>query len=141
MTPNRGGLSFLFVYGSLMQGLRDDLLQKVRAKFVGAGTIQAKLYDLGRYPGAKPSTKTAERVRGEVHRLADPEAALEILDRYEEYFRGAPGKSQFVRQVVRVTLDDGGQQQAWAYFYNRPVDESRLIPSGDYRVIVAATRR
>jgi len=130
----------LFVYGTLLQGLRDDIRKRVHARFVGTGSIRARLYNLGRYPGAKPSTNSGDgatgephRVRGVVYRLPAPKAALITLDEYEDIFPHVPGKSVFVRELVSVTLDDGNESQAWAYFYSRPVDESRLIESGDYR--------
>ena len=124
---------FLFVYGTLLQGLRDDVLKRVGAKLVGTGRIQGKLYDFGRYPGAKANIRRSDRVRGEVLRLPDPENALAILDEYEGVLPAAPAKSEFVRSAVRVVLDDGRQCQAWAYLYNRRVGEAKLIPSGDYR--------
>lgn len=123
----------LFVYGTLLRGLRDDVLKKVGAKLVGTGTIQGRLYDLGRYPGAKRRIGPSDRVRGEVHRLPDPENALAVLDEYEGFFPDTPAKCEFVREAVKVTLDGGRRQQAWAYLYNRPVDESQFMPSGDYR--------
>lgn len=133
--------SFLFVYGTLMRGgLRQDLMAEAGVRLLAEGTIQGRLYDLGQYPGAKPSTNSDDLVRGEVHRLIDPARALAILDRYEGCFPGLPARSEFVRGVVRVTLNEGGQRPAWAYFYNRPVDESRRIPSGDYRHAAVASR-
>lgn len=61
---------FLFVYGTLMGGQRKDLLAKVGATFFGRGTIRAKLYDLGEYPGVKPDHR--HQVKGELYRLTTP---------------------------------------------------------------------
>ncbi len=116
-----------------MRGMRDDLLRAAGARLIGSGTIRARLYDLGPYPGVKASSESSDRVQGEVHRLLDPARALAILDRYEGLVPAAPARSEFARDVVSVTLDDGSKRQAWAYFYNRPVDERMLVPSGDYR--------
>ena len=124
---------FLFVYGTLLSGLRDDLLRRVRARFVGTGTIEGKLYNLGPYPGAKLSRNSTDRVRGEVHRLPNPEQSLGVLDEYEGISTIAKLGSEFARNIVQVTLEDGRELKAWAYLYNRPVDEARLILGGDYR--------
>jgi gamma-glutamylcyclotransferase (GGCT)/AIG2-like uncharacterized protein YtfP len=122
----------LFVYGTLLSCFRDDLLNKARARLVGTGEIRARLYDLGPYPGAKASLDPTERVRGEVHRLFDLKTALSTLDEYEGFVPDGAARSPFVRAVVSVILDDGIHLRAWTYFYNRPVDDSRLLPGGDW---------
>jgi gamma-glutamylcyclotransferase (GGCT)/AIG2-like uncharacterized protein YtfP len=128
----------LFVYGTLMRGGRNELTKVVRAKFVGCGTIRGRLYELGSFPGARPGRAGVDDlVRGELYRLLDPDAAIRELDRYEGFDEGAPGRSEFVREMVTVALDDGGENQAWAYWYNRPVDESRVIAGGDRREVPA----
>jgi gamma-glutamylcyclotransferase (GGCT)/AIG2-like uncharacterized protein YtfP len=123
--------AYLFVYGTLMGGQREDVLGEVGAKFVGRGTIRAKLYDLGQYPGAKSDQR--HQVRGELYRLTDPEKAITLLDEYEEFVVDERRKSLFVRDRALVTLEDGRTRTAWVYLYNRPVDESQFMPSGDYR--------
>ena len=107
---------------------------KVRATLVGRGSIRAKLYDLGDYPGARQNgASSARQVKGELYRLRDAQNAIRLLDEYEEFFPGEPRRSLFVRRRTQVALEDGGTRIAWVYLYNRPVDESRLIPNGDYR--------
>ncbi len=130
---------FLFVYGTLMGGFDEDLQKKVGAKLVGGATIRGRLYDLGEYPGAKLADKgSKDLVKGELYQLADPEHAIKIFDRYEEYFPSAPHKSLFVRKLVTVSLVEGGRKRkAWAYLYNRPVANDKLVPNGDYRNLVA----
>ena len=129
----------LFVYVTLMQGQRNELAGMVRASWMGRATMPGCLYDLGSYPAAKQDgAGAAGRVRGELYRLADPEGAIAELDRYEGFDPRAPEASEFVREWVEVGLESGGALQAWAYLYNRPVDELRLVPGGDYRAAVAA---
>ena len=125
--------SFLFVYGTLMDGQGNGLLAKIGAVFVGRGTIRAKLYDLGKYPGAKPSVDSTDRVRGEVYRLLNSANSLAVLDEYEGISMDAASKSAFVRETARVSLDDGRELSAWVYLYGMPVSHARLIPGGDYR--------
>lgn len=130
------GHPFLFVYGTLMRGFHEDLQEKVGGKLIGKGTIRAKLYDLGDYPGARLAGNSSESfVKGELYQLGDPERASRVLDEYEDYFPSEPRKSLFIRQLVTVTLEDGRKRRAWTYLYNRPVDNAKLIPSGNYRVI------
>ena len=132
----------LFVYGTLMGGGRDALLTKVEASCEGRGAICAKLYNLGEYPGARPDHKHI--VRGELYRLAQPRKALLVLDEYEDCWCSLRPRAQhlgaaarrrglFVRELAMVQLDDGSEKKAWVYFYNRRVDESHWIASGDYR--------
>ena len=136
---------FLFVYGTLLRDFAslESWQRRVQAEFVGRGRIKGKLYDLGEYPGA--ITDSEHRVRGEVYELRNPGEAVKLLDEYEEFFPLHPERSLFVRTVTPVVMDDGREMEAWAYFYNGQVDESKLIAGGDYRDISkprsAGTRR
>jgi len=114
-----------------MRGQRNDALSQLEASLVGPGTIQAKLYDLGEYPGAKPDHH--HRVKGELYHLPDPAKALALLDDYEGVVSLRCQSSLFVREQAQVTLEARRTETAWVYFYNRPVDESHLMPDGDYR--------
>jgi len=122
---------FLFVYGTLMRGQQNELLRHCEAALVGRGTIQAKLYDLGEYPGAK--TDHRQQVKGELYHLPNQPKTLALLDDYEGFVSLRRLSSLFVRERAEVSLEDGSTETAWVYFYNQPVDESRLIPDGDYR--------
>ena len=121
----------LFVYGTLRKSAKHTLhrLLLERADFLGTGSIQGKLYDLGRYPGAVCSSRSSDRVTGEIYRLRGGEKSFELLDRYE-------GK-QFKRRRVSVLLRTGARLGAWAYLYCGAVREPRRITSGDYSVFLA----
>jgi len=122
----------VFFYGTLMapfnrpgrRRVDDDLV------FVGEGSIAATLFDLGIYPAAVPSTDA--RVRGELHEVTNPSAVLDTLDEIEGYRPGQPAASLYARLLIPVTLDDGRQMEAWAYFYNAPLGQAERIASGDY---------
>jgi gamma-glutamylcyclotransferase (GGCT)/AIG2-like uncharacterized protein YtfP len=114
-------LDRLFVYGTL----RDSLTDFGDATYEAAGEIDAELYDLGDYPGAVPSPDT--RLRGALWRLGDPDATLEKLDHYEDADAPDPAKGLFIRETVRVALDDGSTKEAWVYFYNRSVQNRPRI--------------
>ena len=142
MAGHRTTGRFLFVYGTLMKGLQEGWQRKVGARFVGRGRINGKLYDLGKYPGAIfTDAGSGGYVKGELYKVRDPELATRILDRFEEFSPRRPHKSLFLRVVARVTLEDDRTEDAWVYVYNRPVDESKLIPSGDYREKLARRER
>ena len=124
----------LFVYGTLMRGFPQARKRMARAEFLGLGTIRARLYDFGKYPGVRLcNADPGERVRGELYRLRDSTAALRELDIYEQYFELAPRKSLFARKRTHVTLDDGRSRSAWVYLYNRTMAGAKRIPGGCYR--------
>lgn len=125
----------LFVYGTLLSGLRalPGWTARCRARRVGEGTICARLYDLGRYPGAVAASGGQDRVHGEVYALAEPEAALRLLDDYEGCDPARPEVSLFVRSIVSATMGDGRRRQAWAYFFNGDVSRAWPIAGGDWR--------
>jgi len=134
MAPRSATTHFVFVYGTLMKGFQEDWQTKVGARLLGRGRISGKLYDLGEYPGAICAAgDSGEYVKGELYEVKDPELATSILDQFEEFFPRRPHKSLFVRIIAPVTLEDGRRENAWVYVYNQPVDETRLVPSGDYR--------
>jgi len=131
----------LFVYGTLMRGMAAEaiLLASGPVAFRGRARMPGTLYDFGPFPGAVPEKPSglravrAEDVAGEVFDLARPEETLRALDAHEGYSPGWPASSLFVRRLVRVRLDAGGETAAWAYLYARSVRGARLVPSGDYR--------
>lgn len=101
---------------------------------MGRGRMNGKLYDLGDFPGAIcAAPDSGEYVKGELYEVRDAEFATKILDEFEEFFPRHPRKSLFVRTIAPVTLEDGRREDAWVYVYNQPVDETKLVPSGDYR--------
>ena len=146
--------SLLFVYGTLRRRFaRHSLLQAVGARYVGRGSVQGELFDLGDFPGAvKPRDaappleacspgssgvhflkapreggRAQPRVVGEVFRLPSPERTFKTLDAYE----GA-SKDLYTRELAEVTLQRGERVTAWVYWLNRLPAGMRRILSGDY---------
>ncbi|MCS7013973.1 MAG: gamma-glutamylcyclotransferase [Chloroherpetonaceae bacterium] len=116
----------LFVYGTLRRGLeRHWLLQN--SSYLGDGTIRARLYDLGDYPGIKKGNGT---VYGELYEVDAP--TLARLDEEEDYMPSCESQSLYLRRWVTVRDRNGKRQRAFAYFYNGTVCESRRIVHGDY---------
>ncbi len=123
----------LFVYGTLRCGFsRHRFLQSAGARFVGRGAIDAKLLDLGDFPGAIPSARPAKPVAGEVYRFANPDRALRVLDKVEGAGRVPLEASLFRRELVEVRLDNRQTVQAWVYWLNKWPDARYRIASGDY---------
>ena len=122
----------VFFYGTLRTGFdrRGRAGIDARLSYVGRGSIQAALYDLGIYPAAVPAAEG--RVWGEVYEMKDPAVVFEALDEIEGHRPADPDHSLYTRSQIPVELDDGGTAQAWAYFYNAPLGQAPRIPSGDY---------
>ena len=88
----------VFFYGTLMAGFdrrrRAGIDSKL--KYVGRGSIEAALFDLGIYPAAVPAPEGI--VWGEVYEMTDPEAVLAGLDEIEQRTRSEK------REMLLVTF-------------------------------------
>jgi gamma-glutamylcyclotransferase (GGCT)/AIG2-like uncharacterized protein YtfP len=122
----------LFVYGTLRRLSKHPMAAFLaeRARFVGEGTVAARLYNLGRYPGMTEAACPADRVSGDVYELAGGTETLDELDRYEN--AESPLPSFFERGRAVATLADGSQIEAMLYWFRGEVVESQRIASGDY---------
>jgi gamma-glutamylcyclotransferase (GGCT)/AIG2-like uncharacterized protein YtfP len=122
----------VFFYGTLMSPFNRPGRQRVTAKltYLGRGTINAALYDLGIYPAAIPVNDNSV-VWGEVYDTSDLASVLSVLDEIEGYRPNEPARSLYTRMLTDVTLDSG-VDKAWAYFYNAPLGGAQRILSGDY---------
>jgi gamma-glutamylcyclotransferase (GGCT)/AIG2-like uncharacterized protein YtfP len=122
----------VFFYGTLMAGFdrrrRAGIDDKLR--YIGRGSIQGALFDLGIYPAAVPSPDG--HIWGEVYDMSDAAPVLEALDEIEGYREDDPDRSLYLRRQVEVTLPDGTRALAWVYFYNAPLGQAERIASGDY---------
>jgi len=107
----------LFVYGTLRRGFPlHHHLKRLGAGFVVTGKVQAELFDLGKFPGARKSTKPGKTVQGELYRLRRPESALKVLDKVEGFSPRNPEKSLFQRATTEVILPNGELRLAWIYW-------------------------
>lgn len=123
----------LFVYGTLRSDAGGPMHRLLAggARRIGPATAPGTLYDVGPYPAAVPSS--AGRIRGELLALNPPAAALlAALDAYEGFIPADPAASLYVRTSITVQTEDGRDAASWIYWYARPVDGLRLIPSGDW---------
>ena len=122
----------VFFYGTLMAGFdrrrRAGIDDKLR--YIGRGSIQGELFDLGLYPAAVAAPEG--RIWGEVYEMTEPVPVLAALDDIEGYRHDDPDRSLYTRAKAGVVLPDGSLAQAWVYFYNAPLGQAARIPSGDY---------
>ena len=117
---------YLFVYGTLRRDHQRTHRLLGDTRFVAAGSIAGRLYDLGKYPGVRKTSRRG-RVSGEVYELIGPEVdrRLASLDRYEG--------SEFRRSRVVVELSDGRRHPAWAYvLVDEPPKSAREVQTGVY---------
>ena len=124
----------LFVYGTLMRGFDHPMarLLSANADFVGEARCRARLYLIKHYPGLVLSGDPADAVSGELYRLRAPEPMLREFDMYEACGEGFAPPTEYVRQMLSVTLTDGSASDAWTYVYNWKVDGLPRIASGKF---------
>ncbi|HEX5475959.1 MAG TPA: gamma-glutamylcyclotransferase family protein [Vicinamibacterales bacterium] len=122
----------VFFYGTLMAGFDRRRRAGIDHKltYVGRGSIEGTLFDLGIYPAAVPAPEG--RIWGEVYEMADSAGVLAALDEIEGYSPHDPDRSLYTRARAPVVLPDGTGAEAWVYFYNAPLGRAPRIFSGDY---------
>ena len=126
-------LDRLFVYGTLMRGFDHPMAQLLSrsADFIGEARCQGRLYRVKHYPALVLSDDPADVVFGELYRLRAPGELLREFDMYEACGEGFAEPTEYIRQMLPVTLDDA-QAEAWTYIYNWPVAQLSRITSGRF---------
>ena len=124
----------LFVYGTLMRGFDHPMarLLSANADFIGEARCQGRLYLVKHYPGLVLSDDPADVVFGELYRLRAPDELLREFDMYEACGEGFAEPTEYIRQMLPVTLDGGAESEAWTYIYNWPVANLPRIASGRF---------
>ena len=135
----------LFVYGTLRMGAGHPMYDWLTAhcRYREMGSFQGCMFDVGEYPAVVADPSSEGWVKGEIYTVLTPELLFPRLDRYEGCTNIAPTgamgsnarevpHSLYVRVKAPVTLENGGDIEAWIYLYNRPTGHLRSIPGGDY---------
>jgi gamma-glutamylcyclotransferase (GGCT)/AIG2-like uncharacterized protein YtfP len=126
----------LFVYGTLMRDFDHPMARMLsrNADFIGQARCRGRLFLVKHYPGLVLSEDEGDAVYGEVYRLHQPEALLREFDMYEACGKGFAEPTQYVRQMLSVTLEDGASEavEVWTYIYNWPVAHLTRIVSGRF---------
>jgi len=125
--------NLLFTYGTLRRaaGNAAHRLLADSAELVGYGAVQGRLYQATGFPVLVPDPQGVA-VTGEVYRVFAPQAMFVRLDQYEGFDAASPDTSEFRRDLVSVTMNDGRTVTAWAYIYQRQLFDLQPIPHGDY---------
>lgn len=120
-------MAYLAFYGSLMRTFDTQTHLKIKHQltFVQSCRLFGTLYDLGEYPGLKHG---AGFVKGELYEVLDPRV-MPVLDAFEGYDANNPKRALYTRSCVRLAEPN---VDAWVYFYNKPINETQHIPSGDW---------
>jgi gamma-glutamylcyclotransferase (GGCT)/AIG2-like uncharacterized protein YtfP len=124
----------LFVYGTLMRGFEHPMAQLLSrsADLIGEARCQGRLYLVTHYPALVLSGDPADVVFGELYRLRAPNELLREFDMYEACGEGFAAPTEYVRQMLSVTLGDEAVSEAWTYVYNWPVAHLTRIASGRF---------
>ena len=125
----------LFVYGTLMRGFDHPMAQLLSrsADFLGEATLPRPALSGQALSGAgavgrSPTTSCSANSIA----CATRDALLGEFDMYEACGEGFPEPTEYLRQMLPVTLDDGTASEAWTYVYNWPVTGLPRIASGGF---------
>jgi len=124
----------LFVYGTLMRGFDHPMAQLLArsADFLGPARCGGRLYVVKHYPGLVLSDEPDDVVFGELFRLRQPAELLREFDMYEACGEGFAQPTEYIRRMLKVTLDDAAVSEAWTYVYNWDVANLPRIASGRF---------
>ena len=124
----------LFVYGTLMRGFDHPMAKLLSrsADFIGEARCRGRLYLVKHYPGLVLSDDASDVVFGELYRLSQPKELLREFDMYEACGEGFAEPTEYLRQMLPVTLGNGAVTEAWTYIYNWPVAHLPRIASGRF---------
>lgn len=122
----------IFVYGTLMSGeaAHGEINGGNQLELVSSAVIGGRLYDIDNYPAL--ILGNGGTVTGELYRIREGQAksVLNSTDNFERFDARDRETSLYLRRLVR--LEDPAVD-AWAYIYNKEIDEQTRISSGDWR--------
>lgn len=107
----------VFVYGSLRSGMFNyDKLLQGKVKEFKTGTIKGELFHIENkgYPAVIDGN---ENIVGELMDLNNFNSTLDNLDELENY-KPNDDNSEYLREIVEVSLEDGSTEKAYFYKYN-----------------------
>lgn len=132
----------VFVYGSLRENMFNyNRLLKGKVSNVEFGKIQGELFHIEN-KGYPAIIQGEEWINGELMELVDFENTLEILDDLEGFKEGDLS-SEYLREVVEITLENGEKEQAYFYRYNHlsegnKKDVLKRVNNNDWKIFMEA---
>ena len=123
----------VFFYGTLMAGFdrRQRAGMDAKLRYLGRGSIQAALFDLGLYPAAVPAPDGV--VWGELYEVVDAPTVLAALDEIEGYRPDDHDRSLYVRSLAaRRPAGRHAASPPGSTSTTPPSAGASRIPSGDY---------
>lgn len=124
----------LFVYGSLRSGFQHDAYQYLAKYFtlLGQAVVKGKLYDMGEYPVALPTSE--ERfIQGELYAINEPNEFSYIIGQLDDYegLYVEEGETASYKREAATVFCNGQEYTAWIYWYAGTADGLPEIASGD----------
>ncbi len=125
----------LFVYGSLRRGFHHAAYEYIRRyfDFVSDARVHGKLYDMGEFPAAVPTT-TGEVIIGELYCIREIDELDWALGQLDDYEGVNPEENEpllYRRDRSIVVLPDGTETTAYIYWFNGDITGKPIIASGD----------
>ena len=134
---------YLFVYSSLMQGFKNPEYDYISRyfSFESSARVKGTLSDLGHNPVATPAS-VGNFIKGELYKIKNTDDfsfAIGQLDDYEGVRPEADELQLYKRELATVYREDGGETNAWIYWYQGDVAGKPVIASGDVREYIRST--
>ncbi|MES2003619.1 MAG: gamma-glutamylcyclotransferase family protein [Bacteroidota bacterium] len=131
MEENKGQL---FVYGSLRSGFQHHAYTYISRYFtlVAEAKVKGRLYDMGEYPAAVPTSEDAYII-GELYQVNHADEfswAMAQLDDYEG-LHTENGEAPLYRREKTIVLTANGLAEAWVYWFNGNLSNRPVVESGD----------
>lgn len=124
----------LFVYGSLRSGFQHAAYQYMAKYFqlVGHATVKGKLYDMGDYPVALPTTEE-KFIQGELYILNEADDFSYVIGQLDDYegLYAEEGETPLYKREPATVFCNGQSSTAWIYWFNGSVNGLPEIESGD----------
>jgi len=121
---------YLFVYGTLKSNFNVKAARGLRkiSVLTGKAKVSGTLYSFGHYPALKLHPRS-KPVKGEIVRLKNIAASLDMLDRYEEAYRYG---NDYEREHVRIKVNKQNIV-CQTYIYKQPCKGKAIIVTGEFK--------
>lgn len=122
--------SYLFVYGTLKSNFNVKAARALRKiSFpIAKAKVSGTLYSFGHYPALKLHPRS-KPVKGEIVRLKNIAASLDMLDRYEEAYRYG---NDYQREHISVKVDSQ-TTVCQTYIYKQSCKHKAIIITGEFK--------